>query len=193
MPGPARLQSLLCGQPASGALAGHGSFPPGPGYGRMLPRRSTPGGLPCEEEACGGGRHRARGRDECDAGVDQGCDDPAPSRLPTIHQASCCRDRWLPQAPPTPTPLREPRRTLRACPTTPETTLYSQSPTYRMNRTLRAAIRGYLVGTALAGFPLASVIISGAITTLAIGVVFVVARRHRGGRRSARARPTALT
>jgi membrane-associated protein len=37
----------------------------------------------------------------------------------------------------------------------------------------------YLIGTALAGFPLASVIISGAITTLAIGVVFVVARRHR--------------
>jgi membrane protein DedA with SNARE-associated domain len=37
----------------------------------------------------------------------------------------------------------------------------------------------YLIGTALAGFPLASVIISGAITTLAIGVVFVVARRNR--------------
>jgi membrane-associated protein len=38
----------------------------------------------------------------------------------------------------------------------------------------------YLVGTALAGFPLASVVISGAITTLAIGVVFVLARRYRG-------------
>lgn len=37
----------------------------------------------------------------------------------------------------------------------------------------------YLVGTALAGFPLASVIISGAVTTLAIGVVFVIARRRR--------------
>jgi membrane-associated protein len=37
----------------------------------------------------------------------------------------------------------------------------------------------YLVGTALAGFPLASVIISGVITTVAIGVVFVVTRRRR--------------
>ncbi|TCN31700.1 membrane protein DedA with SNARE-associated domain [Kribbella orskensis] len=37
----------------------------------------------------------------------------------------------------------------------------------------------YLVGTALAGFPLASVIISGAITTVAIGVVILVARRRR--------------
>jgi membrane-associated protein len=37
----------------------------------------------------------------------------------------------------------------------------------------------YLVGTALAGFPLASVIISGVVTTVAIGVVFLVARRRR--------------
>jgi membrane protein DedA with SNARE-associated domain len=37
----------------------------------------------------------------------------------------------------------------------------------------------YLVGTALAGFPLASVIISGALTTIAIAVVFLVARRRR--------------
>ena len=37
----------------------------------------------------------------------------------------------------------------------------------------------YLVGTALAGFPLASVIISGALTTIGIGVVFLVARRRR--------------
>ena len=37
----------------------------------------------------------------------------------------------------------------------------------------------YLVGTALAGFPLASVIISGIITTVAIGVVFVAARKRR--------------
>ncbi|WP_432936953.1 DedA family protein [Kribbella sp. CA-253562] len=37
----------------------------------------------------------------------------------------------------------------------------------------------YLVGTALAGFPLASVIISGVVTTVAIGVVFVIARRRR--------------
>ena len=37
----------------------------------------------------------------------------------------------------------------------------------------------YLVGTALAGFPLASVIISGLLTTIAIGVVFITARRRR--------------
>jgi membrane protein DedA with SNARE-associated domain len=37
----------------------------------------------------------------------------------------------------------------------------------------------YLVGTALAGFPLASVIISGLITTVAIAVVYLVARRRR--------------
>ncbi len=37
----------------------------------------------------------------------------------------------------------------------------------------------YLVGTALAGFPLASVVISGVVTTVAIAVVFLVARRWR--------------
>jgi membrane-associated protein len=37
----------------------------------------------------------------------------------------------------------------------------------------------YLVGTALADFPLASVVISGAITTLALAVLFVVIRRRR--------------
>jgi membrane-associated protein len=37
----------------------------------------------------------------------------------------------------------------------------------------------YLVGTALAGFPLASVITSGVVTTVAIGVVFMIARRRR--------------
>jgi membrane protein DedA with SNARE-associated domain len=37
----------------------------------------------------------------------------------------------------------------------------------------------YLVGTALADFPLASVIISGAITTAALGVIFLVVRRSR--------------
>jgi membrane-associated protein len=36
----------------------------------------------------------------------------------------------------------------------------------------------YAVGTALADFPLASVVISGAITTLAIAAVFLVARRR---------------
>lgn len=43
----------------------------------------------------------------------------------------------------------------------------------------------YLVGTALAGFPLASVVISGSITTLAVAAVFLVAaRRRRRARRS---------
>jgi membrane-associated protein len=37
----------------------------------------------------------------------------------------------------------------------------------------------YLVGTALAGFPLASVIISGAITTAAMGAIFLIVRRSR--------------
>jgi membrane-associated protein len=37
----------------------------------------------------------------------------------------------------------------------------------------------YLVGKALANFPLASVIISGAITTIAIAAIFLVARRRR--------------
>jgi membrane-associated protein len=36
----------------------------------------------------------------------------------------------------------------------------------------------YLVGTALSSFPLASIVISGAITTAAIGVIFVVARKR---------------
>jgi membrane protein DedA with SNARE-associated domain len=40
----------------------------------------------------------------------------------------------------------------------------------------------YAVGTVLAGFPLASIVISGAITTLALGVIFVVARRRRRSR-----------
>ncbi|MGH3140934.1 MAG: DedA family protein [Gaiellales bacterium] len=37
----------------------------------------------------------------------------------------------------------------------------------------------YLVGTALSGFPLASIVISGLLTTVAIGVIFVVVRRRR--------------
>lgn len=37
----------------------------------------------------------------------------------------------------------------------------------------------YLVGTALADFPLASVIISGAITTAAMGAIFLIVRRSR--------------
>jgi membrane protein DedA with SNARE-associated domain len=39
----------------------------------------------------------------------------------------------------------------------------------------------YLVGTALADFPLASVVISGAITTAAIAALFLVVRRRRRG------------
>jgi membrane-associated protein len=37
----------------------------------------------------------------------------------------------------------------------------------------------YLVGTSLANFPLASVIISGLITTLALGAIFLLLRRNR--------------
>ena len=43
----------------------------------------------------------------------------------------------------------------------------------------------YAVGTALSDFPLASVVISGAITTVAIVIVFLVARRRRRAVRSA--------
>ena len=37
----------------------------------------------------------------------------------------------------------------------------------------------YLVAVALEGFPLASIIISGVITSVAIGAIFIVARRRR--------------
>jgi membrane-associated protein len=37
----------------------------------------------------------------------------------------------------------------------------------------------YVVSTTLEGFPLASVIISGTITTIALGIIFVVVRRNR--------------
>lgn len=40
-------------------------------------------------------------------------------------------------------------------------------------------VLAYVVATALSGFPLASVVISGAITTIAIGAVIVVVRRGR--------------
>jgi membrane-associated protein len=43
----------------------------------------------------------------------------------------------------------------------------------------------YAVGTALEDFPLASVIISGAITTILMGVIFWVVRRDRKQRRAA--------
>lgn len=45
----------------------------------------------------------------------------------------------------------------------------------------------YLIAGALSGFPLASIVISGAVTTIAIGVVFLRLRRaHRRGVESAR-------
>jgi membrane protein DedA with SNARE-associated domain len=37
----------------------------------------------------------------------------------------------------------------------------------------------YLIGTALADFPLASIIISGSITTVAVAAILLVARRRR--------------
>jgi membrane protein DedA with SNARE-associated domain len=46
---------------------------------------------------------------------------------------------------------------------------------------LYTCLLAYAVGTALADFPLASVVISGAITTLALAVIFLVARRRRAG------------
>jgi len=49
-------------------------------------------------------------------------------------------------------------------------------------------VLAYVVATALSGFPLASVIISGAITTIAIGAVIVVVRRGRA-RQPASPRP----
>lgn len=48
----------------------------------------------------------------------------------------------------------------------------------------------YLVGTALADFPLASVIISGLITTAALGAIFVVARRSRREAATSETAPT---
>jgi membrane-associated protein len=47
----------------------------------------------------------------------------------------------------------------------------------------------YVVSTTLKGFPLASVVISGTITTIAMGIIFVVVRRNR--RRAAAAEVTA--
>jgi membrane protein DedA with SNARE-associated domain len=44
---------------------------------------------------------------------------------------------------------------------------------------LTTCLLAYAVGTALADFPLASVIISGALTTLAVGAFIWVARRYR--------------
>jgi membrane-associated protein len=49
----------------------------------------------------------------------------------------------------------------------------------------------YLIGTALAGFPLASVIISGAVTTVAIVVVYLAVRRRRPRNLTQSPRPAA--
>jgi membrane-associated protein len=49
----------------------------------------------------------------------------------------------------------------------------------------------YLVGTSLADFPLASVIISGLITTAALGAIFLVVRRSRNKRSRPEAVPSA--
>jgi membrane protein DedA with SNARE-associated domain len=49
----------------------------------------------------------------------------------------------------------------------------------------------YLVGTALADFPLASVIISGTITTIALGVIFLIVRRSRKEAAASEAMPVA--
>jgi membrane-associated protein len=53
----------------------------------------------------------------------------------------------------------------------------------------------YLVGTALSEFPLASVVISGAVTTVMIAVLFFVVRRRRGqgGRSVSAAAPSQST
>ena len=47
----------------------------------------------------------------------------------------------------------------------------------------------YLVGTSLADFPLASVIISGLITTVALGAIFLVLRRSRNNAAPSEAAP----
>ena len=49
----------------------------------------------------------------------------------------------------------------------------------------------YLIGTALAGFPLASVIISGAVTTVAIVVVYLAVRRRKPRELTESPRPAA--
>ena len=39
----------------------------------------------------------------------------------------------------------------------------------------------YWIGGALAGFPVASIVVSGVITTVLIGVIYWIDRRRRGG------------
>jgi hypothetical protein len=48
----------------------------------------------------------------------------------------------------------------------------------------------YLVGTSLADFPLASVLISGLITTVALGAIFLVLRRSRNNAAPSEAVPS---
>ena len=54
-------------------------------------------------------------------------------------------------------------------------------------------VLAYLVASALSGFPLASVIISGAITTIAIGAVIVAVRRGRARQPPPSPRPPSTT
>ena len=44
-------------------------------------------------------------------------------------------------------------------------------------------VLAYLIGTALAGFPLASIVISGLVTTVALAILYVSFRRRRGAMR----------
>jgi membrane-associated protein len=52
-------------------------------------------------------------------------------------------------------------------------------------------VLAYNIGLALADFPLASVVISGVVTTVAIGIVFMTLRRHRRAAASAQANAAA--
>jgi hypothetical protein len=45
-------------------------------------------------------------------------------------------------------------------------------------------VLAYTVASALAGFPLASIVISATITTLAVGALILMARRRRRDQRS---------
>ena len=46
------------------------------------------------------------------------------------------------------------------------------------------ALLAYYVGSAIEDYPIASILISGAITTVLIGIIFLAARRHRRGQQA---------
>lgn len=52
-------------------------------------------------------------------------------------------------------------------------------------------VLAYLIGTALAGFPLASIVISGLVTTVALGILYLSFRHRRNAVHEADARPSA--